>query len=132
MTAPKILMLGIEPSLIHFDDPAYAAFPGLDAAKVHAGLDRDLAELTRLGFDASLCLVDFGETAADVLRQRLTEQRYDCISMGAGLRLIPQNTPLFEQLINLIHHDAPQAKLGFNTGPTDTAEAVLRWVPAVG
>jgi hypothetical protein len=36
--------------------------------------------------------------------------------------------PLFEKLINVVHECAPHAMLCFNTKPTDTAEAVLRWV----
>jgi hypothetical protein len=35
---------------------------------------------------------------------------------------------LFEKLINVVHQNAPTAKLCFNTKPSDTAEAVQRWV----
>jgi hypothetical protein len=56
------------------------------------------------------------------------ERRYDCILIGAGIRLIAQNTPLFEKLVNVVHEHAPQAKLCFNTRPDDTAAAVQRWV----
>jgi hypothetical protein len=40
----------------------------------------------------------------------------------------PRSFLLFEKLINVVHANAPQAKMGFNTKPGDTAEAVLRWV----
>ena len=44
-----------------------------------------------------------------------------------GVRLIAQNTFLFEKLVNIVHADAPQAKFCFNTVPADTAVAVQRW-----
>jgi len=128
MTKPKVLSVGLEPSLIDFADPAYAAFPGMTAAKVMAGLNRDVETLNGLGYDISLCLVDFGETAEAVLKAALTDGAYDCIMIGAGVRLIAQNTPLFEKLVNVVHSHAPDAKLCFNTRPDDTAHAVKRWV----
>lgn len=93
-------------------------------------LKRTRRRLNALGYDAELCLTDFGETAETVLRQRLKNKSFDCVLLGAGLRLIAQNTPLFEKLVNVVHADAPQAKLCFNTRPTDTAAAVQRCLPA--
>ncbi len=128
MTKPFVLSVGLEPSLIDFTDPAYAAFPGMTAEKVMAGLNRDVTTLNELGYDASLCLVDFGATAEAVLTSTLAKRSWDCIVIGAGVRLIAQNTPLFEKLVNIIHQHAPDAKLCFNTRPDDTADAVKRWV----
>ncbi len=128
MPKPLVLSVGLEPGLIDFSDPAYAAFPGMTADKVMAGLTRDIATLTELGYDADLCLIDFGKTAAAVLEEQLGKRTYDCIVIGAGVRLIAKNTPLFEQLINIAHQRAPAARLCFNTKPDDTAAAVQRWV----
>jgi hypothetical protein len=50
------------------------------------------------------------------------------VLIGAGIRAMPGNFLLFEKLINVVHANAPQAKLCFNTRPTDTAEAVMRWI----
>jgi hypothetical protein len=121
-----VLIVGLEPSLIDFSDPAYAA-PGLNAAKIRAGLEADEAHLNELGYNAELCLIDFGETAETVLRERLAKHSFDCIMVGAGVRLIAQNTFLFEKLVNIVHAGAPQAKFCFNTVPADTAVAVQRW-----
>lgn len=128
MTKPLVLSVGLEPTLIDFTDPAYAAFPGMTAEKVMAGLNQDIATLTELGYDAELCLVDFGATAETVLQAQLGKRSYDCIVFGAGVRLIAQNTALFEKLINVAHQHAPKARLCFNTRPDDTAAAVQRWV----
>jgi hypothetical protein len=125
----SVLIVGLEPSLIDFSDPAYGA-SGLDAAAIRAGLAANQAQLNALGYDAELCLTDFGETAAAVLRDRLKNKSFDCILIGAGVRLIAQNTPLLETLVNIAHADAPRAKLCFNTRPTDTAAAVERCLPA--
>ena len=129
MRKTSVLVIGLDPSLIDFLDPAYAA-TGLTASRVMAGLHADEKHLNALGYEAELCLTDFGETAETVVRQRLEQKRFDCVLIGAGVRLIAQNTPLFEKLINVVHEHAPQAKLCFNTKPTDTADAVLRWVTA--
>jgi hypothetical protein len=125
----SVLIVGLEPSLIDFSDPAYGA-SGLDAAAIRAGLAANQAQLNALGYDAELCLTDFGDTAAAVLRDRLKNKSFDCILIGAGVRLIAQNTPLLETLVNIAHADAPRAKLCFNTRPTDTAAAVERCLPA--
>jgi len=130
MTARKsVLSVGLQPQLINFADPAYAAFPGMTAEKVQGGLDKDIAALHTLGYDAQLCLTDFGETAEDVIRATLQKSRYDCVVIGAGVRTIGKNFLLFEKVLNVVHEHAPQARICFNTGPFDTAEAVQRWCP---
>jgi hypothetical protein len=48
--------------------------------------------------------------------------------IGAGLREPPSRLLLFEQIINLVHALAPQARICFNATPADTAEAVQRWL----
>ncbi len=129
MTIKKsVLSVGLIPHLINFADPAYAAFPGMTADKVMDGLNADVASLNVQGYDAKLCLTDFGETAEAVVTRELQSKAYDCVLVGAGIRTIAPNFLLFEKLINTIHAHAPQAKICFNTKPTDTAEAVKRWI----
>jgi len=124
-----VLSVGLQPQLIDFSDPAYAAYPGMTGEKVQGGLDKDIAALIALGYDAKLCLTDFGETAETVIREALQRQRYDCVVIGAGLRTIDKNFILFEKILNVVHEYAPQARICFNTGPFDTAAAVKRWCP---
>ena len=112
--------------MIDFSKPGYA--PGMDATKVLAGLKSSEDELTRLGYSVEMCLTDFGETAEAVLQNQLEQKRFDCILIGAGVRVVPSNFLLFEKLINVVHEHAPQAKLCFNTLPSDTADAVKRWL----
>ena len=119
----SVLVIGFEPTLLD-----YTAIPDLDAAKVMAGLKADETRLRNLGYDVELCLHDFGETAEIVVRDRLRQKQFDCIVIGAGVRTIPKYFILFEKLINVVHEHAPRAKLCFNTKPSDTAEAVQRWI----
>ena len=126
--AKGVLIIGLDPTLVDFADPAYAAFPGMDAGKVRAALDADKATLVALGYDAELCLTDFGETAGAVVEEQLKRTSYDCVLIGAGVRTMPRHFALFERLINVVHERAPGAKLCFNTRPDDTAEAVKRWI----
>jgi len=127
MTNQKsVLVIGLDPTLIDFSQPGYPA--GMDAAKVLAGLKSSEDELTRLGYSVQMCLTDFGETAEAVLQSQLKQKQFDCIMIGAGIRTIPSNFILFEKLINVVHEHAPQAKLCFNTKPSDTADAVQRWL----
>lgn len=128
MAGRSVLLVGLEPELIDFSQPDYARFPGLDAGKVRAALRADEARLRDLGYDAQTCLTDLGDTAEATLRAHLGRQRFDAVMIGAGVRMIPGQTRLFEMIVNLVREHAPHAKLCFNTQPSDTAEAVQRWV----
>ena len=119
----RVLLIGLEPTVVD-----YSRLPGLSAEKVMAALKADEAKLNALGYDAQLCFVDLGRTAEAVVLQKLSRNKFDCILIGAGLRTVPEHFPLFEKLINVVHQNAPSAKLCFNTKPSDTAEAVQRWV----
>ncbi len=121
-----VLVIGLDPAVIDFSKPGYA--PGMDATKVWAGLKASEDELTRLGYSVQMCLTDFGETAEAVVKKALNQKQFDCILIGAGVRANPSNFLLFEKLINVVHEHAPQARICFNTLPSDTGAAVKRWV----
>jgi hypothetical protein len=92
-------------------------------------VEADSAKLKSLGYSVKSLYVDDGKTAEATLTKALESDGYDCIMIGAGLRIVPPYFLLFEKLINVIHRHAPAStKLCFNTNPADTAEAVQRWV----
>ena len=122
-TKKRVILIGLKPEVID-----YSNWPGLTPEKLMAALKADEATLISLGYDAQLCLVDRGETAETVVTQKLTETAFDCVMIGAGVRTIPDKFFLFERLINIVHQHAPPARICFNTKPSDTAEAVQRWV----
>jgi len=127
MTArARVLLVGLDPDIV---DYAKSPVPGLTAAKVRAAVEADSAALEVLGYSVTPLYVDDGKTAEADLAEALTAGGYDCIMIGAGLRVVPPYFLLFEKLINVIHRHAPAStKLCFNSNPADTAEAVRRWV----
>jgi hypothetical protein len=56
-------------------------------------------------------------------------KKYDCVVIGAGVRLPPRGLALFETIINAVHKGAPGAAIAFNTSPQDSADAAARWLP---
>jgi quercetin dioxygenase-like cupin family protein len=122
----SVLVVGLDPALIDFSKPGYA--PGMTTAKVLAGIKFSEEELARLGYQATTCLTDFGDTAEAVVQAELQRERFDGVLIGAGVRANPDNFRLFERLVNVVHRHAPQAKICFNQQPHDIAEAVKRWV----
>lgn len=126
METKKTLIVGIDPYLIDFSSPEFSAFPGLNAEKVEAGIKGAIQQLNERGYSTELCWTDFGVTAATVLEKKLKQHSFDCVLIGAAIR-VPQNTFfLFETLLNVIHKHAPAASICFNTNPGDTIEAVER------
>jgi len=124
----SVVIIGLDPSLIDFSSPDFAAFPGLTADKVMAGIAAAEEGLKAIGYDAQHCHIDFGQTAEAVVTAALQKNRFDCILIGAGVRAVPSNLILFEKLINVIHEHAPHSKICFNTNPSDTLDALRRWV----
>lgn len=127
-TKRSALIIGLDPELIDFSSPDFAAFPGMTAAKVWAGLTAAEEGLKARGYDAQHCLTDFGQTAEEVVTASLQQRQFDCILIGAGVRAVPGNFILFEKLINVVHEHAPRSKICFNTKPSDTLEALQRWI----
>jgi hypothetical protein len=125
MAKKKVLLLGIDPKFI---DVNLATSTGWDANRVKAVAQEENNKLTDLGYEPQICFIDLGETAESVVSDRLSRENFDCIMIGAGIRLVPQHTVLFEKIINSVHQKAPpSSKICFNTNPGDSAEAVLRW-----
>ena len=70
------------------------------------------------------------ETAGPHVEQRLEAKTYDCVVIGAGIRLPPHSLSMFEAVINAVHRAAPDAAIAFNTRPEDSADAAARWLKA--
>jgi len=121
--AKNILLIGLDPEVVNYD-----RWPELTAEKLVAGLRRDEATLNDSGYDARICFVDHGETAEGVVKAMLEENDFACVLVGAGVRTDNEEFLLFEKLINVVHEHAPEAKICFNTGPTDSVDAVQRWI----
>ena len=121
--AKRVLVIGLAPQYVD-----YSHWPGLTAEALLAGLNAQRAALNALGYETQMCLTDDGATAGATAVRALTGARWDCVVIGAGVRLPPEHLHLFETLINAVHRHAPDASICFNTNPLDTADAVRRWV----
>jgi hypothetical protein len=121
-----ILFVGLEPETVDFSDPALP--PGFSAEKIHAGIAVAMGQMTERGWHADLCLIRPDETASPVLEKQLAAKLYDCVVIGAGVRLPPKNLLLLEVLINAARKAAPGAAIAFNTRPEDSADAAARWL----
>ena len=127
-TKKTVLLVGIDPSLIDFTSPEFAAMPGLTAEKVEMGVKKSVAQLSEIGYDANLCWTDFGTTAIEVIKKQLQEKQFDCVLIGAGIRKPESNFLFFENAINAIVECSPKTRICFNTNPMDSVAAVQRWV----
>jgi hypothetical protein len=117
-----VLLIGWDP-----DSVDYSKWPDLTPEKLRAALEADRINLNCLGYAASWCFVVDANSANDKVTQALTNTAYDCVLIGAGVRIGLAAFIMFESLVNIVHSAAPMAKICFNTNPTDTAEAVKRW-----
>jgi hypothetical protein len=120
---PSVLLVGWNPDVVD-----YEKWPGLTPEKLRGALEGDKAKLEQIGYEAELGLIASAETAAATLKELLLAKERDCLLIGAGVRTVPEYLQLFEVLVNTFHENAPKAKLCFNSGPFDSADAVQRWV----
>ncbi len=124
----RVLFLGYEPEAVDFSDPALP--PGMTAEKIHAGIAIAMKQFAERGWEADLGLFRPDETAVPTVERQLASKSYDCVVIGAGVRLPPKGLLLFEAVINAVHKAAPGAVIAFNTRPDDSADAADRCLTA--
>ena len=120
----RILLLGLDPETVDFSDPALP--PGMTAEKVHAGIAVALRQFAERGWESDVGMIRPDESAGPTVERQLASKSYDCVVVGAGVRLPPRGLGLFEAVINAIHKAAPGAAIAFNTRPEDSADAAAR------
>jgi hypothetical protein len=120
----RILFVGQKPETVDFSDPALP--PGFDAEKINAGIAVAVAKIKARGWQGDTCMIAPDETAVPMLERQLSAAQYDCVVIGAGLRMPPKSMALFERVVNVVHKAAPAAAIAFNTRPEDTADAAAR------
>jgi hypothetical protein len=120
----RILLVGYDPETVDFSDPALP--PGMTAEKVHAGIAVALKQFTERGWESDLCFIRPDETAGPTVERQLRSTSYDCVVIGAGVRLPPSRLAIFEAVINAVHKAAPGATIALNTRPDDSADAAAR------
>ena len=100
----------------------------MSAENIHAGIELALADFAGRGWHAQNCFIRPDETAVPTIERFLAGDVYDCVVIGAGVRLPRKGLVLFEEVVNVVHRMAPQAAIAFNTRPQDSGEAAARWI----
>jgi hypothetical protein len=124
----RILFVGQKPETVDFSDPSLP--PGFDADKINAGIAIAVQKIEGRGWQSDTCMITPDGAGRVMLKKALEGASYDCVVIGAGLRLPPKSLPLFEMVVNAVHKAAPSAAIAFNTQPDDTAEAAARQLNA--
>jgi hypothetical protein len=125
----RILLVGADPDAVDYSDPSLP--DGMTAEKIKVGVEVALEDFRKRGWEADHCLIqptDTPENIAATVRNQLGSRIYDCVVVGAGLRLPPKMIRVFEIVVNTVHAGAPRAAVAFNTRPEDSGETAARWV----
>ena len=122
----RVLLVGYEPEAVDYADPALP--PGMTAAKIHAGVQLALQRMAERGWEAEVCFIRPDQSAGQTVEHQLARRSYDCVVIGAGVRLPPKGLALFEAVVNAVHRAAPASAIAFNTRPEDSADAAGRWL----
>jgi len=120
----RILLVGLDPDTVDYSDPALP--PGMNAEKVRAGVAVAVQQFTERGWEFEVGYLQPDDTAGPTVAALLRAANYDCVVVGAGVRLPPRHLALFEAIIHAIRHAAPAAAIAFNTRPDDSAVAAGR------
>jgi hypothetical protein len=120
----RILLVGLDPDKVDYSDPALP--PGMNADKIRAGIAVAVQQFTERGWESDVGVVPADDTAAAAMVALLRAANYDCVVIGAGVRLPPRHLGLLEVVIHAIRHAAPTAAIAFNTRPHDSADAAAR------
>jgi hypothetical protein len=110
----RVLLLGYDPDAVDFSDPALP--PGMTAEKVHAGIEVAMKQFASRGWEADVGFIKPDGTAGLAVERLLASASYDCVVIGAGVRLPLRLLSIFEAVINAVRK-APRAAIAFNTRP---------------
>jgi hypothetical protein len=124
----RVLLVGYDPETVDFSNPAYP--PGMSVKKVRVGITLALQQMADRGWENDVCYIRPDGTAEQTVERHLASAKYDCVVIGAGVRLPPQSLADFEAIVNAVHKSAPTAAIAFNTRPEDSGDAAARRLPS--
>jgi hypothetical protein len=122
----RILVIGYAPDAVDFTDPAVPS--GLNETLVEQGIKRDLELMHGRGWDAEHLPIRMDGTLRTQILDQLGQQVYDCIVIGAGVRMTTKHVAEFEQVIDAVRRAAPQTPIAFNASPDSSRDAAERWL----
>lgn len=119
-----VLAIGILPESF---TPEELAPYQLTVEELAAQIERGWAAVQAAGVVGEVCSVskDPDEAEAEI-RKRFAERTFGLALVGSGVRLLPENTVLFERIVNVLVDLQPDIRLSFNTSPENMLEAIRR------
>ncbi|WP_016697853.1 hypothetical protein [Actinoalloteichus spitiensis] len=124
---PVVLSVGLRPDAVDL-----SGHPDLDHDTLAAMIASGQEALGRAGIDNTNCLVSADpEEAERQVREEVAGRRFDLVMIGGGVRLVPEQTVLFERIVNLVVDLMPGVRFCFNTSPGTTLDSIRRWWPQV-
>lgn len=124
----RILVIGYAPAAVDFTDPAIP--PGLTEALVAEGIRRDAELMRDRGWEAVHLPIRADGSLRHAILNCLARETFDCIVIGAGVRMTTKHVAEFEQVIDAVRQGAPQTPIAFNSSPDSSGEAASRWIAA--
>ncbi|KAI1281416.1 hypothetical protein F5Y07DRAFT_296020 [Xylaria sp. FL0933] len=121
ITHNKVLLMGFVPGVSL--PPHFREMFGT-AGEIGAKIQADHARIQRAGITPVTYLIDpqEQEKAFKEIEVLLREGGYDAIGIGAGVRLNPTHTAMFERIVNMCGTIAPGVPLMFNDGPDGSSK----------
>ena len=119
---PRVLVIGLDPYRV----------PGpWDPEPVAEAIEVGIARFAEHGIGVETCLfgLDGSDDVQAVVTDALCARRWECVTVGGGVR---NQLQVFEQVINLVRRHAPDAAIAFNSTPADTFDAAARWLDLPG
>jgi hypothetical protein len=123
------IQIGLHPDAVDYGSPAFAQFRGLSRERLRKANADNLAGLRAAGYAVDNCLIATGAEGAATATESLKSKRYDAVLIGAGIRLVADNTLLFEAIVNAAHDANPACRFVFNAAPVATPDDIRRWYP---
>jgi hypothetical protein len=123
----KLLFTGLIPSSDNV--PQYFRDLYGSASEIDAKIKADIVNIRAVSdYDITLKYLDDNDPEAGIkwLEDKLKAEKFDGITVGSGLRLVPPQTELFETVMDVLRRLAPDSIFMFNYGPGTNSEAVKR------
>ncbi|MDB5680683.1 MAG: hypothetical protein JWO16_488 [Sphingomonas bacterium] len=120
----RILLVGIDPDLVDFSDPAVP--PGMNADMIRRGIRTALEEMTTAGHEPHHLYIPVDPAGVHVLSDKLAGEPFDCVVVGGGVRIPPSNLLLFEAVLNTIVRAVLRPPIALVAHPGEAAAAVAR------
>jgi hypothetical protein len=124
---PRILVIGYAPDAVDFTDPAVP--PGLNEELVAEGIKRDVQLMHDRGWEAEHLPIRLDGSLSGDIQDRLANTTFDCIVIGAGVRMTTKHVAEFEEVVDAVRSGAPRTPIAFNSSPDSSGDAAARRLP---